>query len=93
MDTAQIEQSISAGETLRVEFKSEQREPLSDRAIYESVVCLANTEGGVVLIGVENDGRISGARPRHGTSTDPYRLQAAIFNNTGAGEAGHRHRS
>jgi ATP-dependent DNA helicase RecG len=82
MDTDQIEQSISTGETLRVEFKSEQREPLSDRAIYESVVCLANTEGGVVLIGVENDGRISGARPRHGTSTDPYRLQAAIFNNT-----------
>jgi len=34
------------------------------------------------LLGVENDGRISGARPRHGDTTYPVRLQAAIFNNT-----------
>jgi ATP-dependent DNA helicase RecG len=25
---------------------------------------------------------VTGARPRHGETTDPYRLQAAIFNNT-----------
>jgi ATP-dependent DNA helicase RecG len=82
MDTTTIEQHIRTGESLKVEFKGEQRESLSDREIYEAIVCLANTEGGVVLIGVENNGRVTGARPRHGTTTDPYRLQAAIFNNT-----------
>ncbi len=73
---------ISAGESISIEFKGEEHNPLSDREIYEAVVCLANADGGTLLIGVENDGRITGARPRHGTSTDPTRLQAAIFNNT-----------
>lgn len=82
MDTTTIEQHIRTGESLRVEFKGEQRAPLSDREVYEVVVCLANTEGGALFIGVEKDGRVTGARPRHGTTTDPYRLQAAIFNNT-----------
>ena len=82
MDTTTIEQYIRAGESLKVEFKGEQRESLSDREIYEAVVCLANADGGILLIGVENDGRLTGARPRHGATTDPYRLQAAIFNNT-----------
>lgn len=82
MDTTTVEQHISAGESLRVEFKGEQHGPLSDRDIYENVVCLANTEGGLLLIGVEEDGSVTGARARHGTTTDPYRLQAAIFNNT-----------
>jgi ATP-dependent DNA helicase RecG len=82
LDTSQVEELIRSGESLKIEFKSEQREPLSDREIYENIVCLANSEGGVLLIGVENDGTVTGMRPRHGTSTDPYRLQAAIFNNT-----------
>lgn len=82
MDSTTVEQLISAGESLKVEFKGEGRAPISDHEIYETVVCLANTEGGVLLIGVENDGRVTGARPRHGTTTDSYRLQAAIFNNT-----------
>ncbi len=82
MNATTVEQFIHGGETLRVEFKGEGRESISDREIYEAIVCLANTEGGVLLIGVENDGRVTGARPRHGATTDPYRLQAAVFNNT-----------
>ena len=82
LDSAQIESLIAGGETLTVEFKSEQRNPLSDRDIYENVVCLANTRGGVLLLGVEDNGTITGARHRHGTTTDSYRLQAATFNNT-----------
>ena len=61
MDTTTIEQYIRAGESLKVEFKGEQRESLSDREIYEAVVCLANADGGILLIGVENDGRLTGA--------------------------------
>jgi ATP-dependent DNA helicase RecG len=80
--TSQLEQLIRGGETLRVEFKGEARRQLSDSEIYEAVVCLANTEGGVLFLGVEDDGRVTGARSRHVASTDPYKLQAAIFNNT-----------
>ena len=48
----------------QVEFKGEQRERLNDRDFVEVVVCLANGTGGVVLVGVEDDGTIGGARPR-----------------------------
>jgi len=82
MDAIEIERLRSGGESLQVEFKSDRREPLSDREIYETVVCLANSAGGVLLIGIEDKGGVTGARARHGKTTDPVRLQAAIFNNT-----------
>lgn len=82
LDTKTIEEYIQQGESLRVEFKGESHAATSDRDIYEVIVCLANGEGGVLLIGVEDDGTVTGTHPRHGTSTDPHRLQAAIFNNT-----------
>lgn len=72
---------LANGEKLDVEFKSDRR-MLPDREIYEEVVSLANTKGGVLLIGVEDDGRVTGAHPRHGEGTDPPKLQSAIFNNT-----------
>ncbi len=76
-----LDKLIAAGESLELEFKSD-RGPLSDHDIYEQVVALASTAGGVLLIGVEDDGTVTGAHPRHGQTTDPVRLQAAIFNNT-----------
>jgi len=82
MDTATVERLIREGETLTVEFKGEEHRRISDPEVYEAVVCLANTEGGVILIGVEDDGTVTGAQPRHGSTTDPDALQAAIFNNT-----------
>ena len=42
----------------------------------------AQSFGGVLFIGVEDDGQITGAQPRHGKSTEPLKLQSAIFNNT-----------
>lgn len=77
----QLQVLIQAGESLTVEFKSD-RQSLRDSTIYEEIVAMANTKGGTLLIGVEDDGTVSGARPRHGSSTDPAKLQAAIFNNT-----------
>lgn len=68
---------ITAGETLAVELKGEARAPLNDRDLVEAVVCLANRSGretGWLLIGVEDDGQIGGARPRHGARTQPARL-------------------
>jgi ATP-dependent DNA helicase RecG len=82
LTTKVVESLIAGGETLTVEFKSERREQISDREIYETIVCLGNSQGGVLLIGVEDDGSITGARPRHGSNTDPVRLQALILNRT-----------
>jgi ATP-dependent DNA helicase RecG len=81
MDDQQLQTLIQAGESLIVEFKSD-RQQLNDTTIYEEIVAMANTKGGTLLIGVEDDGTVTGARPRHGQSTDPTKLQAAIFNNT-----------
>jgi ATP-dependent DNA helicase RecG len=82
MEVEELRKLIANGESLTLEFKGEERGAISDREIYEAIVCLANVDGGTLLIGVENDGRITGARPRHGTTTDSGKLQAAIFNNT-----------
>jgi ATP-dependent DNA helicase RecG len=66
-----------------VEFKSEQRERLNDRDLVEAAVCLANGTGGVLIVGVEDDGTVTGARPRHESNqTDPLRVQALIANQT-----------
>lgn len=82
ISTAEVRSMVAASESLTVEFKGESRKPLSDRDVYENVVCLANTEGGVLLVGVEDDGVVTGARSRHDGGTDPYMLEAAIRNNT-----------
>ena len=85
MTPEDLRRLISAGETLRVEFKGEEQRPLSDGDLIEAVVCLANRSDDTpawVLIGVEDDGRLTGARPRHHDRTDPLRLQALISNRT-----------
>lgn len=85
MTPEELKRLVSAGETLAVEFKGEEREPLSDSALVEAVVCLANRpdgEAGWVLVGVEDDQRITGARHRHGGQTDPHRVHALVANRT-----------
>ena len=77
---------IRRGESLDLEFKGESRGPLSDTNLVESVVCLANRTGtapGWLLVGVEDDGRITGARPRHEAGeTDAARVRLMIANRT-----------
>ena len=76
---------IDAGESLHIEFKGEAHRQLSDLELVEAVVCLANRPGdgmGWLLVGVEDDGSISGAKPRHGHNIDPLRIQALIANRT-----------
>ena len=81
MDRNRLIELLAAGESLEIEFKSDRRQ-ISDNEIYEEIVAFANTKGGVLLIGVEDNGAITGARHRHGKTTDPVKLQSAIFNNT-----------
>ena len=48
----------------------------------EAVACLANGNGGFLLIGVDDDGIPHGAQPRHGPSTHPMHIQALIAGHT-----------
>lgn len=68
-----------------IEFKGEERNALSDNDLVEAVVCLCNRPGdvpGYLFVGVEDDGRITGARPRHDTITHPVMVSAMISGRT-----------
>lgn len=71
-------EQIPASESLRVEFKSDARR-LPDREIVETVVCLANTDGGEIYLGVEDDGTPTGLHAAH---MDIPGLAALIANRT-----------
>lgn len=81
-----LQELIAAGETLDVEFKGEAHGPLSDTDLVDAVVCLSNRPGdepGWLLVGVGDDGRVTGAAPRHEAGvTDATRVQALIANRT-----------
>ena len=55
--TAQEFADRFSGESVHVEFK----ESFSRRTIIEAVVAFSNTDGGVILIGVDDKGRVKGA--------------------------------
>ena len=80
MDTHEqdIKKRIQQGESLTLEFKSDLK-CLADRELVTAVVALANTEGGDLLLGVEDDGTVTGLHPNH-TRLDS--LPALIANRT-----------
>ncbi len=86
MTPEEVRNLIGRGETINVEFKGERSGPLSDRDLVEAVVCLANRqdhEWGYLFVGVEDNGSVTGARPRHGDAgTDPHRVEALIGSRT-----------
>ena len=73
-----MDRIIPLKETLLVEFKSDVNK-LSNSEIFEAVVAFANTEGGDLYVGVEDDGEITGAHHDH---LNPTTLSAFIANNT-----------
>ena len=70
--------NIGLNESLTIEFKSD-RKKLSEDEIIEAVVAFANTEGGHLYLGVEDNGEISGLHKDH---KDTVRLAAYIANKT-----------
>jgi ATP-dependent DNA helicase RecG len=70
---------IAQGESLTVEFKSDQG-PLDDGDLLDAVVCMANGQGGLLFIGVEDDGAITGLHSKH--RTRPELLAAFISSRT-----------
>ncbi len=82
MTEAELRALIAQGESLRCEFKRDA--PISDTDLAEAVACLANTEGGWLLLGVEDDGSIRGLHPKR-LPFNPNLLQALIANKTNPG--------
>lgn len=70
---------IPQRETLRVEFTSERSRPQADDDIVDNVVAMANTEGGTLYLGVEDDGTVTGVSRQHRNING---LAAFIFNKT-----------
>ncbi|MBO7639539.1 MAG: putative DNA binding domain-containing protein [Treponema sp.] len=70
--------SIPEKETLFLEFKSD-RKKLSDSELLDEVVGFANTDGGKIYVGVEDDGEVTGVCREH---EDAVGVSALISNKT-----------
>lgn len=73
-----MESAIPERETLEIEFKSDLKK-LPDNDIVDAVVAFANTIGGTIYLGVENDGTVTGLHKAH---RDYTQLAAYIANKT-----------
>jgi ATP-dependent DNA helicase RecG len=79
MTPEELRALIAQGESLTTEFKSD-RGPLPDGDLVEAVVCMANATGGILLVGVEDDGTVTGLHPQH--HTHPGALAALVASRT-----------
>lgn len=70
---------IAGGETLTTEFKTAKT---NDNDLVEAVVCLANGKGGVVLLGIDDEGSVVGLDPSRVDRLDAVRIQALIEHRT-----------
>ena len=69
----ELRELIQGGENLTVEFKGDwsgnkmapSNPGLSDKDLTEALIALANTEGGFLLLGVEDDGSLTDVRTKH----------------------------
>ena len=69
---------IKEGENLTTEFKSD-RKSLPDKELVVAVVSLANTKGGMLMLGIEDDGSVTGLHNNHLNVTG---IPALIANRT-----------
>lgn len=70
--------NIPVKETLTVEFKSDSKK-LPDSELIDAIVGITNTEGGILYLGVEDDGLITGVHRHH---ADEIGVVALIANKT-----------
>ena len=69
---------IGFSEDMTHEFKSDAKK-LSDNDLIDAVVAFANSDGGELYLGVEDDGEISGLHRDH---MDATRVSAFVANKT-----------
>ena len=70
---------IPKRETMTVEFKSDRGNGYPDEALVDEIVGMANSEGGSLYLGVEDDGTVTGLCDKH---KDSIGLTAMIANRT-----------
>ena len=70
--------TIPTKETLEIEFKSDVKS-YPDHDLVEEIVGMTNTVGGVLFLGVEDDGTITGIQKKH---KDAVGVTALIANST-----------
>lgn len=75
-------QQFPTEETISVAFKSEPAGGLSERAVLDAVLGLANAQGGTLYIGIEDSGQITGLRAEKSKWHDPFALSAFIADRT-----------
>jgi ATP-dependent DNA helicase RecG len=73
---SQVWPMLPGGESLTVEFKSD-RKRLPDDELIQALVCLANSEGGELWLGVEDDATPTGLHAAHANLTGLPGLIAA----------------
>ena len=73
-----MERIIPEHETIEIEFKSDVKK-LSDSDLIDAIVAFANTHGGDLYLGVEDDGTVTGLHEQH---QDATQLSAFIANRT-----------
>lgn len=73
-----MEAVLPIKETMEIEFKSDVKK-LSDTDLVDAVVAFANTAGGSIYLGVEDDGTVTGLHEQH---RDITQLAAFIANRT-----------
>lgn len=66
-------------ETLTIEFKSDRDGGYPDGDLVDEIVGMTNTEGGVLYLGIEDNGQVTGIIKRH---QDSIGLAALIANCT-----------
>lgn len=70
--------AIPNKESLSIEFKSDKKR-LSDTDLIDAIVGMTNTDGGVLYLGVEDDGEITGVHEQH---ADEIGVAALVANKT-----------
>ena len=70
--------TIPVKETLEIEFKSDVKS-YPDHDLIDEIVGMTNTVGGILFLGVEDDGRITGVQEKH---KDAVGVTALIANST-----------
>lgn len=70
--------SIPHKESVIVEFKSDRKGGFPDKDLVEAIVGMANTDGGELYLGVEDNGEITGLAKKH---EDEIGLAAIVMNN------------
>lgn len=79
MTAEELKHIIDGGESLEVEFKSADA---NDRELIEEIVCMANGRGGWLLLGVEDDGSITGLKQDGRGPFNPHHFAGMVAGRT-----------